>query len=590
MSRLWSIRVTAQQVAEAITDVIGVETEIVDDNLKIVAGTGRYKAKVGSLEEEGKLDSGLMYANALCDGQERIVSDKNFSAEWGAVEGEMAEVCAPVRLGEDIIGLMGLVAFDDEQKTLLLKNTEQLLNFLRRMAFLLASRVSELELTGELRSILESISEGIIAVDGHGRITSCNLMAEQLLGKPREYIAGRILTDIWPDSPVREVIASGQPFHRREEIYGGKDGTSRHFMANISPIFTTDPLQKESHHVIGAVVSFKGIAEVREMIYALAEEKHSSSFEDILSISEVMDKLKKTAETVAKGMSTVLITGESGTGKELFARAIHYASPRARQPFVTVNCGAIPDTLLESELFGYESGAFTGANRGGKAGKFELADGGTVFLDEIGDLPLHLQVKLLHVLQRREMERVGGNRIIPVDVRVVAATNRDLEEMMLDGEFREDLYFRLNVIPLVIPPLRERRDDIELLLRSTLIKHNRIHGKCILGFDVAATAVLLQHSWPGNVRELENAVEYAVNMEAGSVIRLESLPPRFKRSEMNRGHSLGAVVDQTQREAIVKALQQYGNDLSGKRQAAKHLGISETTLYRRLKALGIPTR
>lgn len=285
-----------------------------------------------------------------------------------------------------------------------------------------------------------------------------------------------------------------------------------------------------------------------------------------------------------------MITGESGTGKEVFAKAIHYASSRKYKPFVTVNCGAIPENLLESELFGYEKGAFTGASEKGKVGKFELADGGTIFLDEIGDMPLQLQVKILHVLQNMKFDRVGGNKSICVDVRVVAATNKDLEKLIKEGTFREDLYYRLSVIPLSIPPLRERDGDIKLLMNHFLKKYSKLMNKDIRSFSPEVEKIYLNHDWAGNVRELENAVEYGTNMAFGNVIDVEAVPARIlkKEKEMAKFKNLDKTLAQQvkcfEREIIMKKLEEYHGV---KEAVAKELGLSRATLYRKLAEFDI---
>lgn len=591
MSRLLGIQNTAQQIAEAITAALGVETEIVDDELNIVAGTGRYKQKIGQKEEEGNIESGYTYAQVLKTGKEYIVEDAQSDPYYDPRENEMAEVCCPIWLGNSVIGLMGLVAFNERQKEALLCSKGSLLIFLKRMGLLLASKVSETEISNELKTIIESIRDGIIAVDKNGIITSCNFMAEKLTGRPRDELIGKALKELWPGSPVLDVIKTGIEYRDREEIYPGPFGENLHFFTTACPIFGGEGNDGSGAHreIIGAVISFRDIADVRRMVYNITEKKESSSFDEIFGVSRQIRELKSKAEKIAKSDSTVLITGESGTGKGLFARAIHFSSRRNKGPFIIVNCGAIPDTLLESELFGYEHGAFTGAKKTGKAGKFELANGGTIFLDEIGDLPLHLQAKLLHVLQRREIERVGGTRVIPVDVRVIAATNRNLEQMMQEGEFREDLYFRLNVIPLYIPPLRERKEDIHLLLEHSLSRYNRLIGKKIQWFESDALRLLLDYEWPGNVRELENTVEYAVNMETGSLIAMESLPPRLRRGKkaVESFFTLREQVDAFEKEIIERCLQETGFSVEGKIKAAKLLGISESTLYRRIRELKI---
>ncbi|MEW6546128.1 MAG: sigma 54-interacting transcriptional regulator [Bacillota bacterium] len=308
------------------------------------------------------------------------------------------------------------------------------------------------------------------------------------------------------------------------------------------------------------------------------------SFAAIVGQSPAMQQVCEIARRVAVGDSTVLIQGESGTGKELFARAIHQASRRAGRPFVPLNCGAIPEGLLESELFGYDRGAFTGADPRGKPGKFELADGGTLFLDEVADLALPLQVKLLRALQEREIERLGGRGSIRVDVRVIAASNRPLDHLVEEGKFRRDLYYRLNVIPLHIPPLRERREDIPLLAHHFLARLAHTVPCCPRGFTPAAMRALVSYSWPGNVRELQNAVEFAANMCQGDLIGPEDLPPYVRGISppaADGGRSLD--LRTLEKRAILEALERYGTSLQGKKLAARALGISVATLYRKVE-------
>ena len=274
---------------------------------------------------------------------------------------------------------------------------------------------------------------------------------------------------------------------------------------------------------------------------------------------------------------------ETGTGKGLFARAIHSLSARKDKPFVAINCSAIPESLLESELFGYEEGAFTGAKKRGKPGKFELAEGGTLFLDEIGDMPIHLQAKILRTLQERTIERVGGNTSITVDIRVISATNRPLETMIINGEFREDLYYRLNVIPLNLPPLRQRREDIQLLLEFFTKRYNQVFNKDILGFSPKALATLFEYHWPGNIRELENVVEYAFNIEPNEIIREDSLPVKLKQFNNGTHESTLKTLKEVEKKSIEHAIDIYGTSVESKKQIAKVLGIGIATLYRKIK-------
>ncbi len=307
----------------------------------------------------------------------------------------------------------------------------------------------------------------------------------------------------------------------------------------------------------------------------------------IVGQSEAMRELFDFIEKVSRTDSTVLISGESGTGKELVARAIHYRSPRRSKPLVAVNCGALPQELLESELFGHVRGAFTGAVRDRK-GRFELADGGTIFLDEVSEMSPALQVKLLRVLQEREFERVGDTRTVRVDIRVIAATNQDLEELVRQGRFREDLYYRLNVIPIHIPPLRERRSDIPLLILHFLKVFNTLRGGRVEGFSPEAMNLLMEYDWPGNVRELENLVERLVVLKGEGMVQPEDLPEKIREGELipsQRGGEKGTVnlsraVSEFEKQLIIDALRKANGVKS---EAAKLLGIKRTTLLEKMK-------
>jgi len=297
----------------------------------------------------------------------------------------------------------------------------------------------------------------------------------------------------------------------------------------------------------------------------------------------VIEKVKK----IADSPSTVFLTGETGTGKELFAQAIHTMGRRRSASFVAINCAAIPETLLESELFGYEKGAFTGARRRGKPGLLETADGGTLFLDEITEMPQALQVKLLRVLQERYIQRIGSHRLLPLDVRIIASANQDVEALVATSEFRPDLYYRLNVISICLPPLRMRNGDVEILARHFLNKYCRLLRKRFADFSQEAINTFNAYSWPGNVRELENAVEYAVNIEDGAVIAVESLPEKlrvFTPEVPQEGTCpLKSKIDLFECSAIREALKMYGHNLKGKQRVAKELGIGVRTLYRKLE-------
>jgi transcriptional regulator with PAS, ATPase and Fis domain len=360
----------------------------------------------------------------------------------------------------------------------------------------------------------------------------------------------------------------------------------------------------EDGKVIGAIgkVVFRQLNEVSELFKKLKKAENKASFyhqqfqksesarytwEHLLTVDPYMEKLKKSAAKAAKGRSTILIRGESGTGKELFAQAIHNSSARSTGKFIVVNCAAIPEDLLESEFFGYDEGAFTGARQKGKLGKFDLANGGTLFLDEVGDMSFSLQAKLLRVLQEREFYRVGGTVRIQVDVRIIAATNRNLEDMVKEGLFRGDLYYRLNVISLNVPPLRERLYDTDYLIGRFMIDLNQILGTSITGIDIRAKETTLAYTWPGNVRELRNVMERAMTFAENGKIRFEDLPDYLvKQVSIKEPAPNVSLVENAELEAIKKALiQVQGNKV----KAARLLGISRSGLYEKIKKYKLPT-
>lgn len=595
MSVLSGIQESVQQVAEAVSIVLGIEVEIVDDELSILGGTGAYQYKIGQKEENGDLESDYLYAQVLRSGTTRYVADAKKDEDYDVTGsgmtacGELAEICTPIVLKGKTIGIIGLVAFDEKQKKILTDKNKNMIVFVEKMADLLAAKAGQqkslenAEMSrDEMLTILETAHEGILALDQRGCVKHCNNRAAVLFGTTKRDLTGRHISSFMPGSPALEVLETGRGYTENEEIF--KLGEKQyHFIVTVKPF-------SEGEDIGGAVVSFRDIEEAQKLVYNFNTRAMKNTVDDIIGTSDRIMLAKKQALITARGNSTVLITGESGTGKEMFAKAIHYASPRVDGPFITVNCGAIPENLLESELFGYEKGAFTGASEKGKAGKFELADGGTIFLDEIGDMPLHLQVKILHVLQNMRFERVGGNKSIIVDVRVIAATNKDLEKLIEEGSFREDLYYRLSVIPLSIPPLRERKEDIRTLMYHFLKKYNSFMNRKIIGFSPEVEKLYMNHDWPGNVRELENAVEYGTNMAFGSTITMDEVPLRIlkKEEEMVKFKNLDRpLVEQVklyEKEIITRKLKQYNGV---KDMVAKELGLSRATLYRKLAELGI---
>ncbi len=595
MSVLNGIQDSVQQVAEAISIALGVEVEIVDDKLNIVGGTGPYHDQIGQKEEGGDVEGDYLYARVLRSGVTQYVADAKTDAAYDitgrgyTVSGELAEICTPIILDGRIIGIIGLVAFSESQKRILADKNRNMTDFVEKMADLLSAKADQQEILenaevsrNEMSTVLETTHEGIFALDQKGYVKHCNNRAATLFDTTKRDLIGRHISKLMPGSPAIKVLETGRGYTENEEIFK-VDGSQHHFIVTVKPFCNGDDID-------GVVVSFRDITEAQKLVYNFSTRALKNTVDDIIGTSEKIMVAKKQALITARGNSTVLITGESGTGKEMFAKAVHYASPRSDHPFVTVNCGAIPENLLESELFGYEKGAFTGANEKGKPGKFELADGGTIFLDEIGDMPLHLQVKILHVLQNMRFERVGGSKSMVVDVRVIAATNKDLEKLIKEGKFREDLYYRLSVIPLSIPPLRERREDIKMLMYHFLRKYNAFMNRKITGFSPAVEEIYLNHDWPGNVRELENAVEYGTNMAFGDTIDVDEVPARIMKKEeeivkfRNLDKPLAEQIKAYEREIIIKKLKQHNGV---KDIVARELGLSRATLYRKLSELDI---
>ena len=595
MSVLSGIRKSVQQVAEAISIALGVEVEIVDNKLNILGGTGPYRDQIGQKEEGGDVEGEYLYARVLRSGVTQYVEDARKDEDYDVtgngytVSGELAEICTPIVLDGKIIGIIGLVAFSEEQKRILADKNRNMTDFVEKMADLLAAKADQQETLenvevsrNEMSTVLETTHEGIFALDQKGYVKHCNNRAATLFDTTKRDLIGRHISKLMPGSPAIKVLETGRGYTENEEIFK-VDGGQHHFIVTVKPFCNGDEID-------GVVVSFRDITEAQKLVYNFSTRAIKNTVDDIIGTSEKIMIAKKQALITARGNSTVLITGESGTGKEMFAKAIHYASSRSDHPFVTVNCGAIPENLLESELFGYEKGAFTGASEKGKAGKFELADGGTIFLDEIGDMPLHLQVKILHVLQNMRFERVGGSKSIIVDVRVIAATNKNLEKLIDEGKFREDLYYRLSVIPLSIPPLRERREDIKMLMYHFLRKYNTFMNRKITGFSPAVEDLYLNHDWPGNVRELENAVEYGTNMAFGDTIDIDEVPARIMKKEeeivkfKNLDKPLAEQIKLYEREIITRKLKQHNGV---KDAVARELGLSRATLYRKLSELDI---
>lgn len=588
MPDLTDISEFIQKIAQGITFAIGIDTQVIDSNLQRVAGTV-YKPipKNGGIVKK-VVESGEYAISTTVD----RTSPACVSCNQRDNCKEMGYLHCPIVYGTAVIGVMGLICYEKEHIEKIKDKRRGLLNFIQSMCELIALELKEEEVRQKeqriyrkldsqnqvLNQVLDQISDGYVLLDADNIIRNINRKALKIFKMDDESILGKNILDIIPD-PVFQGMIEDESVNVYEKIKIGEESYGALFCKVA-----------EGREDLVKILNFKTIMNIGSRIAGEAYRENQITFRHILGNSPRMRHLKEIAQKVARTMPNILLTGETGTGKEMFARAIHNASDRSGNPFITVNCAAIPMELLESELFGYEEGAFTGAKRGGKIGKFQLADTGTIFLDEIGELPFHLQAKLLRVLQERKLERVGGNKQISLNIRIISATSRDLEQMVEEGKFREDLYYRLNIFEIRLPPLRERPEDIPLLVHYFIEKYQSFFEVDVTGIDHEAMDRLCRYQWKGNIRELENVVQYMISMNSDSVsgmLGVSTLP-----AQVMEGKGPGAAEAMWERrEMELKAremrrikdlLAQYGDTTEGKRQVAKQMGISLATLYRRI--------
>lgn len=473
------------------------------------------------------------------------------------------------------------------QAMLVTSGKESISMALREAKELVAVRRREKAKAEQFKAILDFTYEGIIATDADGKISLVNPAAEKILGKPKTFLVNQPAGEVLPSLAIKRVQEKAKPL--LGELH--RVGNSM-LVHNLVPVVTNG-------ETTGIVITFQGVGHIQEVENKVRRQLYLKghvaryTFGDIITCSTALKKVINQAQQFAQAEASVVITGETGTGKEMFAQSIHNASLRKDSPFVAINCAAVPENLLESELFGYEEGAFTGARRGGKKGLFELAHNGTIFLDEIGELPLKLQARLLRVIQEKAIIRVGGDMVIPVNVRIIAATHRNLEESVKNGTFRQDLYYRLNVLRLSLPPLRERKDDIPLLIDRLLEKicNKTAKKRPIITDD--ALRMFYSYHWPGNVRELQNILERLVVLKAGCKVYAEDICEMIKipKDKIENTEALSGTLielkgslDDMEKAIICKTLELTGYD---KERTCKKLGISQTTLWRRLKKWNI---
>ncbi|BCL61490.1 ATPase AAA [Desulfomarina profundi] len=569
------------RMTRIVSTIFDIDVAVFDLKSRLISCTDGYLKQKGKTVHAPSIEEVMAHGNVLVNkpGHMKSCIGCRFKGQCPST----IEILKSISLEDSAIGAVTFTSFSKQGHERITRDTEvytyavdsfsewvtdTVLNKEQKRLFDTNARM--------LQCTLDLSRSAVFTVNSTGAIVQCNSLTLELFSFCDLYT--RSIYHILPE-PIVDKILEGHPL---VDIRVRIDD-SQAFVSSV-PVNGREIFD-------GAVIYIRLEKNLQE--YSLKKKLPGSNItlESIKGQSQGVRRIRKQAEKIADSLSTVLITGETGTGKGLLAKAIHSTGKRRNAPFVSVNCASIPETLFESELFGYEEGAFSGAQKGGKPGRFELAEGGTLFLDEIGEMPLHLQVKLLNVLQDYSLQRVGGVTQVPIDVRIIAATNQDIERLVQTGKFRSDLFYRLNVIPIDIPPLCTRKDDIEILAKQFLEEYSQKLNKKIDGISDEMISLLGCHDWPGNIRELQNIIEYCVNMTEDKILTTRSLPERFVTVQTKTAVPHAEVrpdLANAELATIISTLDRHGWSVKGKTSAAKELGIGIRTLYRRLKQLEAP--
>lgn len=572
---LMKMQETAQRYVEILAEILKVDVTIIDANCIRIGGSGRMRNRIGDMSSYG-----YVVKSAIEHKELTIMDDPKKSGICRvcpklSVCDNICEVWLPLCVDEEVIGVLGFVCFEESQKQHFFGNREVFIRFLNQFGELLESKAKDILNEGRnqnvillLENILNKVDSGILVMDQNLKISRINQAGKKLLFIQELNHKLPPITFHETGNQVQDLLEYSLQIGGFTYLLAGRFYDLD--MEEYRKLFVFQKADLTSDENDGAGVRVKP----REL-------------NRILGVSSAVVSIREKIQIVAPSVSNVLITGESGTGKELVAVALHGESDRSNYPFVAVNCASIPENLLESELFGYVKGAFTGADAKGRTGLFEAANGGTVFLDEIGDMPLYLQVKLLRVLENREITRLGSNQTVKIDVRLVAATNKDIESMIQAGEFREDLYYRLNVIPMALSPLRERKEDIRVIATSFIERYSAVLNKMVRGIDEDFWRYLERYEWPGNIRELQNTIEYVMNMMPYSgMLEGSLLPGKFFQTNgtVRVEEAIEDLnLENMERQMIKRALAIYGVSPEAKKMIAGKLGIGIATLYRKIK-------
>lgn len=578
-SVLMQIQPTIQRFARMLASVLQLEVEIVDENLCRVAGTGAYGKFLGrQLSGNSRL-----LRHVLETKTEKVVTQSRFDPLCEGCDSkencrEKAFLGTPVILQDRCVGVISLIAVTHEQQEHISDNLREFSDYVRHISTIFVSKLLEDQGPGDniskiFATMIDNMDQGVLVVDDENRVQFVNQTALKTLGVVQYNIIGK---------PIRF-----------RPLTFESDFTHGHMQHIVSWDDKSELIIGQLHNIQGRQLFLMAFHQSHTS-FSVANAPDEPHIEQLVGECRVMRQLKRLISRIAPSPSSVMVVGESGTGKEVVARAIHKLSGRRNKPFIAINCAAIPEQLLESELFGYVKGAFTGASANGKTGLIQAANTGTLFLDEIGDMPLMLQAKLLRAIEAREILPIGASSPIQVDIRIISATNQNLAQFIAEGKFREDLFYRLNVIPITLPPLRERQEDIELLVHYFLHLHTRRLGSVYPGIAPDVVEILRKHRWPGNLRELSNLMEYLVNVvPSGEVIDSTLLPPNLLNNgtteqsdvtEVSEAHlSLddagGTALEEMEKQMIREALSRHNS----KKQVADELGIGIATLYRKIK-------
>ena len=570
-----NIKHELQHIIEAMHAVTNVDITIVDESLQRIATTVNEEYSLGA-----KAPIYSAFHKCIMTGEQYFLENPKenpicFDCENVQSCKELVELCIPIKFNGKTLGVIGMCAYDEKARQNLLMNRESFMNLESQLVNIISTVISEKKImkmleysSSELMTLINYLNEGIIIINNNYEIINTNNYANEKLN-----INTSNIPDLW--NLLSEKLYNNLISKNFIGEVGPVKLNNTEFVINAYPIMVKDERE-------GTVLVLSDFNKMKESVIESNRKKDIVTFDDIVGESEALKQARREAIQVADSDASILILGETGTGKEVFARAIHNLSYRKNEVFMAINCGAIPENLIESELFGYEKGSFTGASVHGNPGKFEICKDGTLFLDEIGELPLSMQVKLNRALEEKEILRVGGNNPIKVNPRIISATHCSLASMVENNLFRDDLYYRLNVVPIHLPPLRERGYDVIILSRYFLNRFNNVYKKQLQGFTPEAERLLMGYKFPGNIRELRNLIEYAVIFEENSYIGAENLRKKMGTST-SENLKLSELTRLYEKSVINSKIQELGGDLESKKKAAKQLGISIATLYRKLE-------